>query len=73
MPNPQLRRSRDRRESDLLLNVVMAHMAYSSAKDFTSRKAARDGFEEAVQLLYDVVMADEGWANDSPNVRFEPG
>ena len=42
---------RDRREANLLLNVVFAHMAFSSAKDDGDREAAHDRFREAVRAL----------------------
>lgn len=45
-------RSRDRRESDLLLSVVFAHMAFGSARSESDRRTAHRHFEEAVSALY---------------------
>jgi len=48
---------RDRQEADLLLNVVLAHMAFSSAKDGPGRQVAHDRLVEAVRILYEFVAA----------------
>jgi hypothetical protein len=43
--------SKDREEADLLLEVVLAHMAFQSARDDTTRVMARRRFVERVQTL----------------------
>ncbi len=67
MVNPHQQRRRDRRESDLLLNVVLAHMSYSSAKDVASRRVARERFEQAVHLFYDYVITEEEFGTGVSN------
>ena len=44
---------RDRRESDLLLEVVFAHMAFSSSKNHRQRLEAHSRFREAVRVLHE--------------------
>lgn len=53
------KRKRDRQESDLLLNAVLAHMAFSSAKDYVGRKMAHDRFKDAVRVLLQFVTAQD--------------
>jgi hypothetical protein len=48
---------RDRKESDLLLNVVFAHMAFGSAKSEPDRDVAHNRFKEAVRILYRYLKA----------------
>jgi len=43
---------RERREASLLLNVVFAHMAVSSAKNDEDRERAHGDFAQAVRMLY---------------------
>jgi len=57
MPYVKARSKRDRREADLLLNVVLAHMAFHSAKDLRTRRSERQRFTTAVQIFHDFVMA----------------
>lgn len=52
-------RNRDRWEADLLLNVVLAHMAFSSTKDYRVRKMAYDRFKGTVHQLYQFVTAED--------------
>jgi hypothetical protein len=42
----------ERRETSLLLQVVFAHMAFSSAKNAQDRERAHGNFEQAVGILY---------------------
>jgi hypothetical protein len=42
----------ERRETTLLLQVVFAHMAFSSAKNAEDREKAHGNFEQAVGILY---------------------
>lgn len=51
--------SRDRRESDLLLEVVLAHMAYNSRADRELRAKAHANFEEAVRKLERFLSSEE--------------
>jgi len=62
MPYVKARSKRDRREADLLLNVVLAHMAFHSAKDLRTRRLERDRFTAAVQIFHEFVMATNGEA-----------
>jgi hypothetical protein len=50
-------RKLDRREADLLLNVVFAHMSLSRAKDCESHRVAHDRFKEAVRVLHQFVTS----------------
>ncbi len=59
MANAEARRIRDRWVSDLLLNVVFAHMAYSSAKDASRREAAKLRFKNAVRELSNFLTSEE--------------
>jgi hypothetical protein len=61
MPHAKARSPRERREADLLLNVVLAHMAFHSAKDPIARKMERERFTEAARKLHEFVAeaADE--------------
>jgi len=52
------KRKRDRREADLLLNVVFGHMFLNSAKDFRSQKMAHDRFKTAVRTLHQFVTSE---------------
>lgn len=56
---PRQKRDRDRWESDLLLNVVIAHMAFSNTQDAANRKKAYDRFTGAVAQLYQFVVNEE--------------
>ena len=47
----------DRREADLLLNVVFAHMSLSSAKDSRSHQVAHERFKDAVRILHQFVTS----------------
>jgi hypothetical protein len=47
----------DRREADLLLNVVFAHMSISSAKDRKSHQMAHERFKDAVRILHQFVSS----------------
>jgi hypothetical protein len=47
----------DRREADLLLNVVFAHMSLSSAKDRASHQIAHDRFKDAVRILHQFISS----------------
>jgi hypothetical protein len=58
MTHSEARHARDRRQSDLLLDVVFAHMALSSAKDQYSRERARGWFREAVRKLDEFLGMD---------------
>jgi hypothetical protein len=58
MAYDKAKRKRDRREADLLLNVVYAHMSLSSAKDYRSHKTAHDRFRDAVRLLHQFATAE---------------
>jgi hypothetical protein len=58
MPYAEATRNRDRWEADLLLNVVFAHMAFSSTKNIKGRKMAHDRFKNAVRQLYEFVNED---------------
>ena len=58
MAYDKAKRKRDRREADLLLNVVFAHMSHSSAKDYRSHQAAHDRFIDALQVLHQYVTAE---------------
>lgn len=55
MPYAEATRNRDRWEADLLLNVVFAHMAFSSTKNVKGRKMAHDRFKNAVRQLFEFV------------------
>jgi hypothetical protein len=67
MAYDKAKRKHDRREADLLLNVVYAHMTLSSAKDFKSHKTAHDRFKDAVVKLHQFVTTEEeGAAPDAP-------
>ncbi len=57
MAHDKAKRKLDRREADLLLNVVFAHMSLSSAKDFRSHQVAHDRFKDAVRILYQFVTS----------------
>ena len=48
----------DRRKSDLLLNVVIAHMAFNSGKTYRQREESHTRFREAVRILHEF-MAEE--------------
>jgi hypothetical protein len=52
MADPKQVPNRDRRESNLLLNVVFAHMAFSSAKNGEDRKKTHLRFKDAVRTLH---------------------
>lgn len=52
-----------RRESDLLLEVVLAHLAYDSAKTDQDRQAARERFVARVRTLYDFITGEEAVNN----------
>jgi hypothetical protein len=58
MAHAEAKRNRDRWEADLLLNVVFAHMAFSSTKDRGGRKMAHDRFSDAVHELYQFVTRE---------------
>jgi hypothetical protein len=57
MAHEKATRKLDRREADLLLNVVFAHMSLCSAKDNTSHQAAHDRFKNAVHILHQFVTS----------------
>jgi streptomycin 6-kinase len=50
---------RERREATLLLQVVFAHMAFSSAKNNEDRERAHGHFEQAVRMLYSFLNNEE--------------
>jgi hypothetical protein len=51
-------RDRDRWEADLLLNVVIAHIAFSNSPDAVSRKKAYTRFRSMVNQLYQFVIGE---------------
>lgn len=55
MAHDKTLRKLDRREADLLLNVVFAHMSISSAKDDRSHQMAHERFKDAVRILHQFV------------------
>jgi hypothetical protein len=57
MAYDKTKRKLDRREADLLLNVVFAHMSLSSAKDYRSHQLAHDRFKDAVRILHQFVTS----------------
>jgi hypothetical protein len=59
MPHAEAKRIRDRWESDLLLNVVFAHMAFSSTKDSVRRDTAHQRFKNAVRELHVFLTSEE--------------
>jgi hypothetical protein len=54
----KVKTDRDRRESDLVLGVAVAHWAVNTAKDWEDRKAAHDGFKDAVRKLHEFVASE---------------
>lgn len=50
---------RDRRESDLLLDAVLAHMAYNSGADRDLRAKAHADFKQAVRRLEQFLSSEE--------------
>jgi hypothetical protein len=58
MTNAEARHTLDRRQSDLLVDVVFGHMAFSSAKDQTAREKAHDWPKEAVRKLNAFLAVD---------------
>ena len=50
---------RDRQESDLLLNVVFAHMTFGNTRREPDREFAHHRFIEAVRTLYQFLKADD--------------
>ena len=56
MPYAKARSQRDRREADLLVNVVLAHMAFHNARDATRCKIERERFKAAVLQFHDFVL-----------------
>lgn len=58
MAYAEAKRNRDRWEADLLLNVVLAHMAFNSTKDSRGRQMAYDRFKGTVRQLYEFVTAE---------------
>jgi hypothetical protein len=57
MAHDKALRKLDRREADLLLNVVFAHMSISSAKDDRSHQMAHERFKDAVRILHQFVSS----------------
>ena len=58
MASAEVKRNRDRWEADLLLNVVFAHMAFRSTKDYREREAAHYRFKDAIRQLHQFVTAE---------------
>lgn len=57
MAHDNAKRKLNRREADLLLNVVFAHMSLSRAKDCGSHQIAHDRFKDAVRVLHQFVTS----------------
>lgn len=58
MAYAQPQRTRDRWESDLLLQVVRTHLACCSARDEHARNEAHDRFKSAVGELHRFLFAE---------------
>ena len=58
MVKATIKAKHERWESDLLLNVVLAHMAFASASDEQVRNIAHDRFVSAIRKLYEFVAPE---------------
>ena len=58
MAYAEAKRNRDQWEADLLLNVVLAHLAFTSTKDSRGRQMAYERFKGTVRQLYQFVTAE---------------